>query len=288
MRLLEYWLVRILLATLRFPPLSVAWRLGGLYARGFDRCVPRLRSVAKRNLEIAGLGSRPEIVDGVFESIGRILVVFSRLPGINRGNIGQWIGYDGFQHYEEAKRRGRGVLFATAHLGNWELSAYAHALLTEPMHVVVRPLDNSRIDELVERRRELSGNRVITKKDAARVILRALRANDAVGILVDQNSMPEEGIFIDFFGVPACTNAAFARLASHSGATVIPGFALWSNAEGRYVLRFYPPLEITGDPVADTQRLHSVVEQVIRENPDQWLWIHRRWKTRPPGEPSLY
>jgi Kdo2-lipid IVA lauroyltransferase/acyltransferase len=151
----------------------------------------------------------------------------------------------------------------------------------------VRPLDNRLIDDFVERRRALSGNRVVTKKVAARTILRALEANQPVGILVDQNSLLNEGVFVDFFGVPACTNAAFVKLAAHSGATVIPGFALWSQEERKYVLRFYPPVEISGDVVADTQRLHSVIEDVIRTYPDQWLWIHRRWKTRPPAEPSL-
>jgi KDO2-lipid IV(A) lauroyltransferase len=156
------------------------------------------------------------------------------------------------------------------------------------MHVLVRPLDNPRIDRLVARRRALSGNHLIEKKDSARAILKALAANQAVGILVDQNASLEEGVFVDFFGVPACAGTAFARLAARSGATVILGFALWSEAERRYVLRFYPPLEITGHAEEDTRRLHRQLEQIIREYPDQWLWIHRRWKTRPPGEPPLY
>ncbi|MBS1871944.1 MAG: lysophospholipid acyltransferase family protein [Acidobacteria bacterium] len=288
MRALEYCLVRLILATLRYPPLGLAMRIGALYAHLFDLAAPRLRKVALRNLELAGLGARPDIVDGVFESISRILVTFARFPDIGRNNIRDWIDYQGLEYYKQAKSRGKGVLFATAHLGNWELSAFAHALMTEPMHVVVRPLDNSKIDDLVETRRQMSGNTVISKKDAARAILKALRANDAVGILVDQNSMPEEGVFIDFFGHKACSNSAFARIAAYSGATVIPGFALWSKTDRRYVLRFYEPFETTGDMAADTQRLHSALEQVIREYPDQWLWIHKRWKTRPPGEASLY
>jgi KDO2-lipid IV(A) lauroyltransferase len=160
--------------------------------------------------------------------------------------------------------------------------------MTEPMNVVVRALDNHHIDALVESRRQTSGNRVIEKKDAAREILRALQRNEAVGILVDQNVTGDEGVFIDFFGVPACAGTAFVKIAAHSGAAVIPGFALWLQSERRYVLRFYPPVKITGDVVADTQRLHGVIERVIRESPDQWLWIHRRWKTRPPGGQSIY
>ena len=260
------------------------------YTRLLDALLPRLREVARRNLELAGYpaAEREEIIDGVFASIARLVVTFARFPRLNRQNIGEWIRYEGLEHFEEAKRRGRGVLFATAHFGNWELSGFAHAMLTEPMNVVVRPLDNRAVDRLVEARRQLSGNQMIEKKDAARGILRALGANEAVGILMDQNTSLAEGVFVDFFGVSACANVGFAKLAAHSGAAVIPGFAVWEAAEERYVLRFFPPLEITGDVQADTQRLHAVLEQVVRRNPDQWLWIHRRWKTRPPGEAPLY
>jgi KDO2-lipid IV(A) lauroyltransferase len=134
----------------------------------------------------------------------------------------------------------------------------------------------------------LSGNRLIEKKDFARGILRALAANGAVGILIDQNSSFDSGVFVDFFGIPACTGTSFAKIAAHSGAAVIPGFALWSEAEKKFVLHFYPSVEITGDTHADTARLQAVLERVIREHPDQWLWMHRRWKTRPPGEAPLY
>jgi Kdo2-lipid IVA lauroyltransferase/acyltransferase len=232
----------------------------------------------------AGVGPRAHrrIADGVFRSIARLLVTFARFPRIHRGNIGDWIRYEGFEHFEEARKRGRGVLFATAHLGNWELSAFAHAWMAAPMYVVIRPLDNAKIDALVERRRMLSGNRLIGKKEYARGILKALHENQAVGILVDQNASLEEGTFVDFFGVPACAGTGFAKLAAHSGAAVIPGFALWIESERKYVLRFYPPIEITGDAEADTRALHRQLEAVIREYPDQWLWIHRRWKTRPP------
>jgi Kdo2-lipid IVA lauroyltransferase/acyltransferase len=173
-------------------------------------------------------------------------------------------------------------------LGNWELSAFAHALLTAPMNVVVRPLDNPLIDGMVERRRALTGNRPIGKKDFARAILKSLAANEAVGILIDQNASTDSGVFIDFFGVPACAGTGFAKFAAHSGAAVIPGFALWSEKERRYILRFYPPLAMTGDLLRDTQVLQSKLEEVIRAHPDQWLWIHRRWKTRPPEEASPY
>jgi KDO2-lipid IV(A) lauroyltransferase len=156
------------------------------------------------------------------------------------------------------------------------------------MYVMVRPLDNPLIDALVEQRRQRSGNKLILKKEAALSVVRALKTNQAVGILIDQNTTPEEGVFIDFFGQKACAGVAFAKLAARTGAAVVPGFAFWEEAERKYVLRFYPEIEVTGDAAADTQRIHHEMERVIRQYPEQWLWIHRRWKTRPPGEPPLY
>src|SRR5213078_277285 len=131
---------------------------------------------------------RASIVDGVFRSIARMLVTFARFPRLTKDNIHQWIRYEGYEHFETALQQGKGVLFATAHLGNWELSAFAHALMSAPMHVVVRPLDNPRIDALVEARRAASGNRLIGKKEFARSILQALKNNEAVGTLIDQTA----------------------------------------------------------------------------------------------------
>ena len=289
---IEYLLALGVLGSLRWTPIPVADRLARLYCALLDRALPRLRRVARRNLSFAmpqlDAPAREAVIDGVFRSIARLLATFARFPTIGRENLDRWIRLEGGEHFASAIRKGRGVLFATAHLGNWELSAFAHALMAEPMHVVVRPLDNPLIDALVERRRSLSGNRLIEKKDFARGILKALAANQAVGILIDQNASPSDGEFVNFFGTAACASTGFAKLAAHSGAAVIPGFALWSNEERRYILRFYPPIDMSGDAARDTQALQSVLEDVIRAHPDQWLWIHRRWKSRPPGEPSLY
>lgn len=288
-RVVEYALTRFALASLNYTPLPLARRLANSYTRLLDLAIPRLRRVARRNLQIALPGAdHEEIINGVFRSIGRMLLTFAKFERIDKHNVSDWIRYEGFEYFEQALGRGKGVLFATAHLGNWELSAFAHALMSAPMHVVVRPLDNLRVNALVEARRSSSGNRIIGKREFARAILRALRANEAVGVLIDQNVAADEGVFVDFFGIPACTESGFVKLAARSGATVIPGFALWSEQEQRYLLRFYPPVPMTENPVVDTQALHQQLESVIREYPDQWLWIHRRWKTRPNGEAPLY
>lgn len=289
---LEYLLALAAIKLLEWAPLPVAHRLARAYMRLLDHVLPRLRRVAGRNLALAfpdlSAANRSAIVDGVFQSMARLVVSLAKLPSIGSHNLERWIRPEGYEHYENALRAGRGVLFATAHLGNWELSAYAHAWFASPMNVVVRPLDNPLLDAFLERRRSLSGNRILWKKDFARAILKALSANQAVGILIDQNAASDSSIFVDFFGIPASAATGFAKFAAHSGAAVIPGFALWSEAENRYVLRLYPPVPMTGDPARDTQTLQSHLESIIRAHPDQWLWIHRRWKTRPPGAPPLY
>jgi KDO2-lipid IV(A) lauroyltransferase len=285
----EYCLALAVVKTLEWTPAALAHALAGAAVRVFlDWPLPKLRRTADRNLAMAlpalSARERRRTIDGVFGSIARMIVTFAKFPRIGGENVEQWIRCEGGEHFQAALRQGRGVLFATAHLGNWELSAFAHAMITGPMNVVVRPLDNPLIDRLVEQRRGLSGNRIIAKRDFARTILKALAANEAVGILIDQNASLESGVFVDFFGVPACAGSGFAKMAARSGAAVIPGFALWSEKERRYVLRFYPAVPMTGDAARDTQALHSRLEEVIRAYPDQWLWLHRRWKTRPPGE----
>jgi KDO2-lipid IV(A) lauroyltransferase len=286
---IEYCLAAAALKSIEWAPLPLAAWLARRYMALLDRAVPRLRRAAYKNLSFALPQAYPKaITDGAFDSLARVLLAFAKFPSMRRDNIDSWIRCEGLEHYQNALRAGRGVLIATGHLGNWELSAFAHAWLTEPMNVIVRPLDNPSIDRLIQRRRELSGNRSIGKRESARAILKALAANQAVGILIDHNWTADTGVFVDFFGVPACSDAGFAKLAARSGSPVIPGFALWSETERRYVLRFYPPVPITGDAAHDTAELHAAFERIVRAHPSEWLWIHRRWKTRPQGEPFLY
>jgi Kdo2-lipid IVA lauroyltransferase/acyltransferase len=295
---IEYVIAAGLLATLRYPPRSLADGLARFYVTLLDTAVPRLRRIAMRNLELAmpntTLDERRRITDGVFRSIARVLVGVARLPDLTPENIGEWIVHDGLENLREAQRRGKGVLIATGHLGNWELSVNAHTLLCgdalprETMNVVVRPLDNPVIDDFVRHRRELFGNRMIGKKEFLRSLLTALQAGETAAMLVDQNNMLDQGVFVDFFGIPARTGTSFAKIAAHTGAAVVPGFAVWIEAEHRYRLKFYPALDMTGDVLEDTRRVQAAIERAIREYPDQWLWIHRRWKARPEDQPDIY
>jgi KDO2-lipid IV(A) lauroyltransferase len=279
------------------PPPAARALAGGL-ARLLYVALPRWRGSARRNLDLAfpqkPKSEREQILRGAVRNLGRVLLALARSPRLNQKNISDWIAYDGFEHFERAKQAGKGVLFLTAHLGNWELSSAAHALHGNPMFVMARPLDNPLLDRLIRRRRALHGNRVIAKQDGARDVIRALRANEAVGVLADQNAAGEDGVFVDFFGVKASATRGVAQLALRTGAAIIPGFALWNESAGRYVLKFYAPVEPVQGPdreqnvLETTQRCQAAIEQAIREHPEQWLWMHRRWKRRPPGAPSIY
>ena len=296
--LAEFLLLWPLLKTLEWLPLPLA----GLVARGAAkiayRVTPRWRVVADRNLRLAmpqlDAAGRAEIVRGVYEHMGRVLLFVARMPRIHKGNVDQWMRYEGFENYAQAVRNGRGTLCLTAHLGNWELSAFTHALHGHRMYVMVREFDNPYVDRLLNRYRALPGNQSVRKRESGRVVLRAMRQNEVVGILADQNTAGEDGVFVDFFGVKASATNGLAKFAMRTGATVIPGFAFWKPGERCHTLKFYPPVEMvrTGDDekdlVTNTQRCQRAIEQAIREYPDQWLWIHRRWKTRPAGEPPLY
>lgn len=258
----------------------------------------RLRRVGLRNLEIAfpeKKGSeRKRILRGTFTTLGRQLAEFCLFPRYSRENASRVIVYEGFENFEAAHRRGKGVIFITAHFGGWELSSFYHSLNGHSMNIVVRPLDNPYLDALVERYRTLHGAKSFGKQDFARGLLAAMHAGDSVGILMDQNVMPNAGVFVDFFGRPACTAAGPARVALRTDAAAVPAFSVWDPHIGRYRLCFAPaiPLVRSGDDEADvvtnTALFTKVIENMVRKHPEQWLWVHRRWKTRPPGEPSLY
>lgn len=258
----------------------------------------RLRRVGMRNLALAFPDmpepERARILRGVFTSLGRQLAETCLFPKYTRENVSDVVAYDGFENFEQALARGKGVLFLTAHIGGWELSAFAHSLYGHPLKVVMRSLDNQYLDRLTRQYRTLHGNSMLDKDEFGRALLSAMKAGETVGILMDTNMTPPQGLFVPFFGVPACTASGLARVAQKTGAAVVPGFLLWEAAERKYVLRFYPEIALacTGEMEADvaenTARFTAMLEQVIRQYPAQWLWMHRRWKTRPPGEPPIY
>jgi KDO2-lipid IV(A) lauroyltransferase len=279
-------------------PRLLARAMGAAVARILFAMTPTLRKIAEFNLKLAFPewtdAQRNATLRGMVRSLGWMAAEFARMPGYTRENIEEIIVLDGNENFLEGQRRGKGVLFLTAHMGAWELSSYAHALYGYPLHYMARPLDNARLDALVNRYRGLSGNAPIFKNESARTMLKILREVGTIGILADQNTLPEEGMFVDFFGTHACTTTGIARVALHTGAAVVPGYAVWDEALKKYRLRFEPPLELirTGDAERDilenTQRFAKVTEEIIRKYPEQWVWVHARWKTRPKDEPALY
>jgi len=258
----------------------------------------KLRRVGKRNLELAfperSEAERRKILHGVFTSLGRQLAEVCLFPRYTAENVSEVVVYDGFENFERAFARGKGVLFLTGHLGGWELSAFAHSLYGHPLSFIMRALDNPYLNRMMRAYRTLHGNKTVDKDDFIRGLLRAMKDGETVGILMDTNMTPPQGIFVEFFGKVACTASGLARIALRTDAAVVPGFTVWDAALGKYRLRFDPALtlvrtgDLESDITANTQLFTSVIEKFIRKYPDQWLWVHRRWKTRPPGEQGLY
>ncbi len=295
---LEYWIVWLWVKTVGLLPRPLARAKGITLGLLVYLLHGRLRRVGMRNLALAfpqmSRHVHRRILRGEYVSLGRQFAEVCLFPRYTRENVNQVVIYDGFENYERAFARGKGVLFLTGHLGGWELSAFAHSLQGHPMWVVMRSLDNPRVDRLIQSYRTMHGNRTVDKDDFVRGLLAAMRAGEVVGILMDTNMTPPQGAFVDFFGIPAYTASRLARIALRTDAAVVPTFTLWNSQLRKYTLRFDPAVDLvrTGDDqadvVANTAKFTKIIEDYVRRYPDQWLWVHRRWKTRPEGEPPLY
>ncbi|HEV3040514.1 MAG TPA: lysophospholipid acyltransferase family protein [Candidatus Angelobacter sp.] len=259
---------------------------------------PRLRKVGRRNLDIAfpqkNKKEKKKILRELYKSLGRQLAEFCLFPRYSRQNASQVAIYDGFENFADAHARGKGVVFLTGHFGGWEIGSFVHSLNGHPLRIVMRSLDNPYLNTMVDRYRTRHGNQTFSKQDFARGLLSALRNGETVGILMDTNMTPPQGAFVDFFGVPAYTATGAARVALHTDAAVVPALTIWDKALRKYRIRFDPALKLirTGNKEADvvenTAAFTKVIENYATRYPEQWLWVHRRWKTRPPGEPPLY
>jgi Kdo2-lipid IVA lauroyltransferase/acyltransferase len=297
-RRLEYALVWLIVKVVGALPRPLARAKGISLAWTVYLLHPRLRRVGMRNLAMAlpekNRRERARILRGVFTSLGRQLAEVCLFPKYTRENVSKVVVYDGFENFERAFAGGKGVLFLTAHLGGWEISSFAHSLYGHPLHIVMRSLDNSYLDGLMRRYRTMHGNTTVDKDDFVRGLLSAMKAGETVGILMDTNMTPPQGVFVNFFGIPACTASGMARIALRTDAAVVPAFTIWDSVLRKYRLRFDPAVKLvrTGndeeDVVANTALFTKIIEDYVRRYPDQWLWVHRRWKTRPEGEAGLY
>ena len=295
---LEYATARALLTGLGWLPRSLAVATG----RGISRIAyglsDRLRRTGFRNLELAfpemEERERARILRGCFANLGRLLGEFSQLPRATPESLSRIIECRGLENLRAAQARGRGVILFTGHLGAWELSSFALSAFGYPLNFLVRRIDNPLVEQMIEKTRTRFGNRSIDKRAAMRPMLRTLRAGGTLGTLVDLNTQPHEGIFVDFFGIPASTTSGLAALALRTGAEVLPVFVPWDEEQQRFLLCVEPPLAIsrTGDEKEDIRQLTSsltaVVENYVRRYPKQWLWIHKRWNTRPGNDANFY
>ena len=297
---MEYAAARGLLGALGVLPRPAALAVGRTLGRLAYLFGGSLRRTGEINLRLAypdmSASQRTQILRGCYDSLGRTLGEFSQFPRATRASLRELIDYDpvGLKHLRAAEAQGRGVIFLTGHIGAWEVLSFAWSALEYPINFIVRPLDNQRVEDLIEGIRTRFGNTAINKTAAARQALRALRAGGTLGILADLNTQAKEGVFVPFFGHLACTTTGAALLALRADAIVIPTCAVWDKKRRRYFFHGDPPVELvrTGDEKRDieinTANFAAALERMIRAYPDQWLWIHKRWHTRPAGEFSHY
>lgn len=297
---LEYAPAKLVLMTLGLLPPHTSYAIGRSLGRIGYRLAGDLRRTGAINLKLAFPEKTDEeraaLLRECFESLGRQLGLFSQMATRSREEIRQLIEPVGWENLENARaERGNQLIYVTGHLGAWEMTSFGIALLGYPFTFLTRRLDNPKIEQFVDDVRTKFGNKTIDKLSAARSMLKLLRSGDqALGLLPDLNTLDDEAIFVDFFGVPAATTFVIAKLAVRNNTPLVPFFAPWSEEKGKYLLITEPPIpaDSTGDEEADIRRvtieITRRVENQIRQFPGQWLWIHKRWKTRPPGEPKIY
>ena len=299
---LEYTAARGLLGFLGFLPKKAAVSAAISVAMTGYYLLGGLRRVAMTNLRIAfpelSESEHERLAKGAFKSLGRVLGEMSHFRSATRESLEKTIEFqidpEVYAEYQRLKATGRGVIIVSPHLGNWELLVYGWSALREPISYLARPLDNPKIEALTVRLRTKFGNRPINKTNSVTLAMKILREGGILGILADVNAHPKEGVFVPFFGVPACTSSGVALLAMRTNAAIIPMCGAWDDEKQNYVGAHgrivYP--STTGDRHRDvaetTAQFTAEVEKLIRRFPDQWLWIHKRWKTRPPGEPEIY
>lgn len=294
MRRLFFWIEYIFYISLAWIlnliPFNFSLKIGETLGKCLFSLDRKHREITLTNLRRAFRNEKnereiSEIAKACYENLGRSFVEFSRLLRHNPEYVKKYIIIDGFENYINAKEKGRGVLYLTAHCGNWELMALTQALMGYPLSIVARPIDNPYLNRKVEQIRTRYGNKIIEKRRAMRGILRCLDEKGTIGVLLDQNVTKKEGVFVDFFGESACTNKGMALIASKIGAPVLPAFIHYLGG-GRHRIIVGEEIEIerSGDAekdvISNTSRFTKIIEDHIRKYPEEWLWLHRRWKTR--------
>lgn len=292
----EYVSMWVLGCGLRALPRRARWSLGKLAGSLLFALDARHRAVTLSNLDIAfGDSKTPQekytIARDTFRHFGTMLFEMISLGNAPWRKMGQLVEFEGVELYERARAKGRGVLMVGAHYGNWEIHAVAHGFRFKPMSVVARQLDNPHYNRWLERIRNMPGNGVIYKQQALTQVMRSIKDGETVGVVVDQNVTLEDGIFIDFFGRKAASTPVASLIGLKTGAVLVPVFA-FPLPNGRYRCVYEQPIDPEDYANIDrdravfemTQQCAKVLENYVRRNPQFWLWMHRRWKTRPLEE----
>lgn len=294
----ELYAVRAILGGVGLFSLKTSMKLGKKIGFFLGSRFPRLQKTALRNLEIA-LPDLPEkekekIVRGTFESMGRHLGFVSHFHKFKHEDIRNLVEVVGREHFDKAYASGRGILFFTGHFGSWEVFNLLPPAFGFRMNILVRRIDNRLVENFVDKMRTRFGSVTLDKMKSVRQLYRLLENGELLGILADLNVQERGRVFVNFFGVPASTTTIIAKLALTTNAIVLPAFAVWEEEKQKYVVYLEPPVEYkkTQNTEEDikilTQKITSIVEKYVRLYPEQWLWIHKRWNTRPPGEKGLY
>ncbi len=295
---LEYLAARALIGTIGTFPLETSMKIGKSAGKFIGSLIPKLKKTGRRNLEIAlpeiSPSEKEKILNGTFESLGRQLGLVSHFSEFTPERVRETVEVVGKENFDKAYAKGSGVLFFTGHFGSWEVFNLLPPAFGHTMNILVRRIDNPLVENFVDDLRTRLGCKTLDKSQSARQMFRVLRRGELLGILADLNVQEKEGVFVDFFGVPASTTTGIAKLALATNAAVLPAFALWDEMKQKYVVHLEPSIEYekTGDAEEDvktlTQKITNVVEKYVRAYPEQWLWIHKRWNTRPAGEPNIY
>ncbi|HEY4486060.1 MAG TPA: HAD-IIIA family hydrolase [Nitrospiria bacterium] len=289
---LETLLVIILHGIYRLLPRSWGPALGSLLGETAYVLIPRRRRITLNNLRLAFNApdfNHTRVAREAYRSLGKSLMEFLAAVDQDREAMIRSVDVEGASNLEDAVRQGKGIIILGFHYGNWELMNQVHSALGYPTHVVGRALDNPHLNRLINRERERFGSVVLNSKDPSslRQILSALHRKQSVGFLIDQTVLGDRGVYVDFFGRLAYTHKVAALVALKTGAPVIPMF-MHREEGGRHRLVYGEalPLIKTGDREADvltnTRMMTRVIEEAVRKRPEQWLWMHDRWKKQPP------
>jgi len=291
--LLEYAAFAGVVRLFRRLPSSASYALASALGLAWYALDAKHRRIALSNLRIAfGKEKSSQQIERLsrasFQNACLNFAEFCQLMAIEPATVRSMVETKGYDNFLRARAKNRGVLIFTAHLGNWELMALFQSARDGPINVLGRPLDNRLLNETLDKVRTRFGNRVITKQRAGREMMRLLRDSEVIGVLMDQNTIANEGVFVDFFGKSACTTPIVALMAQRLDVPVLPAFA-YRTGPGRHVVVVGEEVELqeTGDRQRDltvnTAKLTKIIESHIRQYPHQWLWMHNRWKTRPEG-----